>query len=186
MNMIIISGAEATCKTAIGKEIARSLGYKYQSKDMIKEHLFDTESKTTWSYRWYEQRAKQQLFHEVEAFIQNGSDVVIESNFIGEDKKALEKILQNNPIKLAEIYCYAKGLVSFKRFVYRNETKVRHSGHHDRRWYLSVFYQCCLRSIGIRGKHRPVGISSKCLKVDTTDYSEIDFQKIIKFATSDK
>ena len=43
MHLIIISGPEATGKSYIGKELAKRLSYKYLSKDIIRESLFDTE-----------------------------------------------------------------------------------------------------------------------------------------------
>ena len=42
MNVLIVSGPEATGKTAVGKTISQKLGYQYLSKDMIKEAMFDS------------------------------------------------------------------------------------------------------------------------------------------------
>ena len=116
MNLVIISGAEATGKTFIGQEIAKALDYRYISKDAIKEAMFDTESHSTWDYKWYENRAKHSLFLTLDKLVREGIDVVIESNFIGKDKERLRACLQPSSV-LREVYCYAKGTTTFRRFV---------------------------------------------------------------------
>ena len=47
MNLVIVSGPEATGKSGIAQEVAQLLGYKYQSKDVIKEQMFDQGSHDT-------------------------------------------------------------------------------------------------------------------------------------------
>lgn len=71
MQLVIISGAEATCKSTIGKHVAQETGFKYLSKDVIKEALFDSVQHTTWDYRWYESRAKAAFFKELQALVAN-------------------------------------------------------------------------------------------------------------------
>lgn len=129
---------------------AAQLRYQYESKDRIKEALFDTAPRSTWNYGWYEAQAKQRFFRVIEQLIANNTDSVIESNFIGKDKVRLKRYLKGN-VYLTEIYCSAQGLTSFRRFVSRSETGRRHKGHHDRRWYPKVFLQDCLRSVGSSG-----------------------------------
>lgn len=181
MQVIIVSGPEATGKTSIAKSLAASLGYKYITKDSIKERLFDTSRKhSTWNYAWYENKAKKQFFSEVHELIKGRNDVVIESNFIGKDKKRLSSLLTKD-VFLVEIYCTAKGMTTFKRFVSRNESGNRHSGHHDRRWYGKVLLEDLLQYVNIRWPSRPSYLTNKLLIVDTTDFSKVDIEKIIKF-----
>ncbi|NCU37689.1 hypothetical protein EOL96_01325 [Candidatus Saccharibacteria bacterium] len=61
MNLIIVSGPEATGKTYIARQISSQLGYAYQSKDVIKETIYDTYTRSTWDYGWYESEAKQEF-----------------------------------------------------------------------------------------------------------------------------
>lgn len=180
MKLIIISGAEATGKSAIGKYIADKLRYAYHAKDIIKERMFDTENVSTWRYGWYEKRAKDAFFDEIKIYVDKGESLVLESNFIGEDKKRLLEILSSKAIDISEIHCYTKGIVSFRRFVRRNETKARHPGHHDRRWYIPVLINAIFSNLKIYDAHAPVKLSNKILCVDTTDFSSINNEEIIK------
>lgn len=182
MNLILISGAEATCKSDIGGRLAKELGYAYQSKDHIKENMYDTGEKSTWNYGWYESEAKQTFFNDIAELISSDTDAVIESNFIGEDKKKLEQLLRIN-VKLKEIHCYADGLTSCKRAVRRNESGRRHAGHHDRRWYPKILFQSSLHALGIDvGAHKPAKIQPSILMLNTTQYPNIDFDSVIEFA----
>ena len=183
MHLVIISGPEATGKSEIGRKISEQLGYKYESKDRIKEALFDKRPRTTWDYSWYENEAKQQFFHKINGLISNNINAVIESNFIGTDKIKLEKCLSSE-VLLTEIYCTASGMTSLRRFIGRNEGGRRHKGHHDRRWYIKVFAQDCLRYIGIQWPYKPLGLTDKFLKVDSTDFTKVNFDEISKFVLS--
>lgn len=181
MNLILISGAEATCKTDLSKRLVQALGYKYQSKDHIKEAMFDKHERSTWNYSWYESRAKAEFFEEIQGFISTKTDVIIESNFSGQDREKLKSLISEGVI-LKEIHCYARGMTGFKRAVHRNETGSRHSGHHDRRWYPKVFIQSLLHSVGINiGAHKPVKLGDEILNLDTTIYPGINFNKVIEF-----
>ena len=180
MKLVIVSGPEATGKTMVGKKISDMLGYPYQSKDMIKEALFDTETRSTWDYSWYEDKAKDNFFNVIEQFIEHGTSAVIESNFIAEDRQRLTKC-QNKDTLVSEIYCRTKGLTSFKRFVRRNEGGARHKGHHDRRWYPTVLSQDLLQYFGISWLHKPLGFSERLYIVDSTDFSKIDYEEIVDY-----
>lgn len=180
MKLVIVSGAEATGKTAIGHEIASRLGLKYQSKDNIKEALFDSESHNTWDHFWYEKKAKNQFFEEIKQFVTQNKSAVIESNFNTRDKQCLANCL-NSDVEISEIYCTTKGLTSFRRFVRRNEAGLRHKGHHDRRWYAKILLEDLLNLLNIRWPSKPFNFNKKLLVVDTTNFKNIDYKKIINF-----
>jgi len=181
MKLIIISGAEATGKSTIGRELAKSLGIVYQSKDIVKEALFDIHEQSTWNFQWYERRAKKAFFQDIQQLIETGTSAVIESNFLGDDKIELGDIIKGD-IDLSEIHCYTNGLSSFKRVVKRNESKERHPGHHDRRWYPKILVQAILHNLGIDiAAHKPVQLSDKVLSVNTTDISKVNYAELIEF-----
>lgn len=184
MHLVLISGAEATCKSTIGKKIASQLGYVYQSKDAIKENLYDIEDRNTWDFRWYESRAKQAFFLDIQSLIDRNVDSVIESNFVGEDRSRLAALITPK-IQLSEVHCYTNGLSSFKRVVKRNESKERHHGHHDRRWYPKILFQSVMHSMGVNiGAHNPINISNKVFCIDTSDFSKINYEEVIQFIAS--
>lgn len=180
MQLVIVSGPEATGKTHIGRSVAGQLGCQYVSKDMIKESLFDTGTRSTWDSGWYEHEAKEIFFDTIKDFIDRDESIVIESNFIGADRDRLIKLL-NPKVEVSEIYCTARGLTSFRRFVRRNESNHRHKGHHDRRWYVKVFMQDMLRYVHVSYPYKPVRITQKLLTVDSTNIASIDKTAISKF-----
>lgn len=180
MNLVIVSGPEATGKTAVGNKIASLKGYQYLGKDLIKEGLFDSESHNTWDFSWYENKSKDEFFDILGDCISKNKSIVIESNFLSSDKEQLSERI-NNKVVISEIFCTTKGLTSFKRFVKRNETGLRHKGHHDRRWYIKVFAQDLFRLFHIIWPYKPTGLTNRLLVVDSTEFSKIDYDKIIEF-----
>ena len=179
MNLIIVSGPEATGKTFIGKSIAKTTGYQYVSKDMIKESLFDKLKHSTWDYAWYEEKAKQELFRQISEQVKNDVDIVVESNFISKDHARLQAYLQLDTT-VREVFCFSKGMTTLKRFVARNESGQRHRGHHDRRWYPKVLLENLLQYFGIRWPSKPSELSETLLEVNTTDLTKVDIQELIK------
>ena len=181
MRLIIVSGATATGKTTIAKQVADSLGYALYSKDIIKEALFDSQTKASHGYFWYERHAKDIFFREIEKSISQDTSIIAESNFMKNDKRRLKSLLNKN-VLVAEIYCSARGFIRLRRFVSRGEGTIRHKAHRDRRWYLAVFIECLLKYVGIEWPYGPVGISGKMINVDTTDFSKVNFENILEFA----
>lgn len=183
MNVIIVSGAEATCKSDIAKRLATELHYSYYSKDIIKEAMFDQlgQEHSTWNYLWYESKAKDVFFDEIKKLVDTNRDMILETNFKGKDKEVLQNIIDHSA-DIREIHCYTRGLISFRRAVRRNESGRRHPGHHDRRWYPKVFIQSLLRTVGVRiGAHKPVGIGPHLLELDTSKYPDLDFNQVVAF-----
>lgn len=183
MNVVIISGAEATCKSDLAKRLATELEYNFLSKDVIKEAMYDElhQQHSTWDFNWYEARAKGAFFDSIESLADRQINMILESNFIGSDKKRLLDILGEHA-DIREVHCYTRGFISFKRAVRRNESGRRHPGHHDRRWYPKVFIQSTLRIVGIRvGAHRSVSLNDKVISLDTSYYPEIDLHRVISF-----
>ncbi len=184
MKLIIISGAEATCKSSLSKELTKKLGCAYQSKDTIKEALFDKNTHNTWNFRVYEQEAKKLFFKDIKTLINDRKNAIIESNFIGEDRSKLAKLV-NHDIELIEIHCFMNGYASFRYFVKRNESGARHPGHHDRRWYPKVLFQTTMHILHINiGAHNPVDLSAKTMNLDTTNFPDINYDKILQFINS--
>lgn len=178
--LIIISGAEATGKSTIRDELANRLKVKYLSKDIIKETMFDTQTVSTWNFSWYESRAKDELFRQINERLKKGESLIIEANFRHKDKNRLKRIVDDD-LRIYEIFCFAKGFTIFKRFVARNERGLRHKGHHDRRWYLSVFITSICGILRIKWLYGPMKLSDKLLYLNTTNLAKIDYGQIGTF-----
>ena len=68
-----------------------------------------------------------------------------------------------------------------KRFIKRNEGGIRHRGHHDRRWYLTMISEELLSYTGIRWPYKPLNYSSDLLTIDTNNIAIIDYKAIVQF-----
>src|SRR4030088_1167177 len=96
MKLVVISGSAAAGRTAVGKKVAHLLGYDFISKDALKEKLFDSETRSTHDYLWYEAKAKDKFFAIIVQNISDGKSIVIENDFIKKDKKRLKTCLNEN------------------------------------------------------------------------------------------
>lgn len=178
MYLIIISGPPASGKTTLGSIIADNLDFEFLAKDEIKERLFNSGARTTYDYSWYEKRAKDLLFDNLRLAIAKNQSLVIEANFIKSDKKRLISCL-NKSMYITEMYCSARGMTRFSRFVKRNESGMRHKAHYDRRWYTSVFLSSLLSYVGIEWPYKPLNISMR-MNIDTTHPSKINYKKLLE------
>ena|SRR5579862_3998341 len=178
--LIIISGAEATGKSHIRDELAKRLGIEYLSKDVIKEKMFDEGTVSTWRFSWYEDRANDELLRQTAVYLSENQSLIVEANFKAGYEARLRELLRPDT-ETYEIFCRSRGFASFRRFVKRNETGSRHPGHHDRRWYLPVLVYSICGILKINWPYKPMNLSQKILRLDTTDLSKIDYAAITQF-----
>ncbi len=179
MKLVIISGPPGAGKTTIAHEMAKRLDYAYISKDVIKEKLYDTESRSTHDYLWYDKQATARFFDRTKKAIADRQSVIIESNFVASDRRKLLSIL-NQSVPSIEIYCTASGATRLRRYVQRNETKARHAGHHDRRWYGLLVVLALLSYAGVRWPYGPLSITTSRVDADTTDFAKIDYNELAR------
>ncbi len=66
----------------------------------------------------------------------------------------------------------------------RNENGTRHKDHHDRRWYMNALILDLLRYTHFNWPYKPTGLTNEILKVDSTEFNQIDYDKIIAFIKS--
>jgi hypothetical protein len=172
MSIIIISGDSGTGKTSLATKLIRDLRCTAFLKDDYKENIYDNYAKVPNLIKWALYRATQEA-------ISANRTILIEGNFQPSQKRVLKKILANNATVI-EVFCLARGLVSFKRFVARNRSGNRHRGHRDRLWYSLVFGSAALSAIGV-SVYKPLRLSSNVLALDTTDFSQVNYAKVLAF-----
>ena len=186
MKVVIVSGPPAAGKTAISHKIADSLGYEYYSKDYFKEQLFDSESRSKYfNWKWYDDTAYERLIGQLNECISNDQDIIIESNFLHmRDPKWFEESF-SKVADIREVHVTARGWTLLKRFISRNGSgkSTNHPAHHDRIWYPFMVYIAVFRAFGSNGIHGPMGVTSNLLKVDTTDFGNVDLEGIVDFCS---
>ncbi len=180
MQLIIISGAPCTGKTTLAQKISTKFKLPLISKDDIKESLFDSLGikDREWSKKLGIASYKI-LYQTLELLLQTNKTFIVENNF--EPKFADQKFntLKNKyNFEILQIICETKGEILFERFKKRSESSERHPGHVDHLNY-NEFKKTLLKE-----EYPALNIGSKVYKIDTTNFSKIDYVSIFKIIKS--
>jgi cytidylate kinase len=173
--MIIITGASATGKTTLSKDLANKLKLPVINKDEIKELLFDYlgTKDEEWAVR-LGMTSFELLYMFVEKMCQTGKTFIVEGNF--ENKyatKIFTDIKSRYNYKVLQIYCYAQVEVLYERYIERDNSGGRHPGHIISINGLEEF------KIRVNNKNFKLDIDgSTCIGIDTTKFQDIKLQQI--------
>ena len=174
--VFIVTGLPCTGKTTIGRKIADSLKIPFLSKDEIKELIFDN---LGYSDREYSKKvgkvAYAIIFNYVEDYVKKGLSFVLESNFKPEfDNEFFQKIENKYQPKFIQLLCHSDGEIIYNRFKERAESGNRHPGHADSsnldEW----------KPILTTGKCLPLDVAGKIIELDTTDFSLVKTDDLLK------
>ncbi len=176
--IIIIGGSLATGKSTLSKTIADSLGIQRVSLDEIKESLFDVGG-----YRdraWSKQigRLAFPVFRDlIEMHLVRRESVVAEATFLWPmDLEWLHDFSQRFGAELVQIWLTADPRVARERFIDRANTS-RHPGHNDTLdSVLGEFDERFFNKTFI-----PLPLKGKTKIVDTTDFSLVDHDEILRW-----
>lgn len=173
-NLIIITGLPATGKTTLGEKLSVEFHLPFISKDVIKEIFFDALETTTrdWSKK-IGAGSYDTLFYLIEENLKSGYSMIIESNFKKDQHTKIFKAYQKQyNCNILQILCGAEGEIVCKRFIGRVNSGERHLGHDDA--YVYSFYKEEL----MKGWCDTLDLGDAVLKVDTTDYKKVNYQRI--------
>lgn len=173
--VIIVSGPPCTGKTTLARRIAGELRLPLVNKDGIKELLFDS---LGWSDREWSRKlgiaSYDLLYYFLEAQLQAGRSVVIESNFTPEFATARFLALKERyGFEPFQILCKTEGEALLRRFKERAESGERHPGHVDHLNYEE------LKQVLLKGHHEKLDIGGEVVEVDTTDFHAIDYEGLL-------
>lgn len=180
--LILVSGAPATGKTTIAKELSTRLRIPLFSKDAIKESLFES---LGWIDREWSRRLGRAsmtlLFDLVESQLAAGRSVIAESNFYPdmEDGRRVRALRATFDSQVFELNCTAALDVVLSRFRTRQGTDERHPGH--------VMDSSDLRELETRvesGFFHPMDLDGELLTVDTTDFRKADLDAVVEAVRS--
>jgi adenylate kinase family enzyme len=174
--IIIISGAPGTGKTTLAKKISSEFKLPLLSKDSIKETLFDSLGikDREWS-RKLGIISYQLLYQTIELLLQTDKTFIVESNFKPEfDDQKFNNLKNKYNFEILQIICETKGEILLERFKKRSESGERHPGHVDHLNY-DEFKDTLLKK-----DYPPLNIGGEVLKVDTTNFDQIDYLLIFE------
>lgn len=172
--LILVSGLSCTGKSTLAQKISAEFNLPYFSKDMFKELLFDElgYSDRSWSQK-LGAASYGILYLIAENLLKTNQSFVLESNFKSDiDRQDFLDLQQKFTFKIVEILCFADGQVLFDRFKNRAESGLRHPGHVDHLCYTEQ------RPRLLKGKTESLNLGP-VIEVNTTDFSHVDYSKIL-------
>ena len=178
--LIIINGLPASGKSTLAAKLSAELGYPAFAKDDFKELIADTIGYTDHeSTQKFGKASFVALFFVAKRCIEKGVSVIIEGNFsLGEETKTFLSDIQKTNAKVQEVICHTKPELLNKRFKERIQDPSRHSVHNTLgEKELNAWME---RTFAGTGKIEPL-TTGKLLEVDTTEFTEEQYQKVLEF-----
>jgi predicted kinase len=176
--LIVVSGAPATGKTTIARELSEGLGVPMVSKDALKESLFNSlgHSDREWSRR-LGRASMGLLFDFVEIQLAAGRSVIAESNFYPhpyEDEGKIRACRERYGASVFEVHCAGAPEVVLSRYRQRQGSDERHPGH--------VMEPADYDELKARiegGFFHPMALGGGLISVDTTDFEQIAYRALV-------
>ena len=172
--LIVVSGFSCTGKTTLAQKIAKRYSLPLISRDDIKESLYNSlgYSDREWSKK-LGVASYELLYLFLDKILVNKQDLIVESNFQPEfDERKFLNLKNKHQFNLLQIHCYAATEVILERFKNRAISGTRHPGHvdHLNNEEIKLNLQ--------KGSYEIFKASDRSIKIDTTDFNLIDYEKI--------
>ena len=168
-----MNGKPCTGKSYLVHKLCQDLDLSYVSRDELKELLFDElgTSSSEWSQK-LGGVSYSLLFNVFEKLLKSKKSFIVESNFspIHHSKK-INKLLSEYGFDVLEIFLDANPEVLFERFKKRWNSGERHRGHADNERFTE--FELRLKDI-----LTPLMLSDKLIKIDTSDFNNIDYDSL--------
>lgn len=179
--LIVITGMPGSGKTTLAKKVSALLSVPLVEKDVIKELLFDN---LGWNDREWSKKLGLATYGLMDYFIEehlrSGGSLIVESNFKPEfDSLKFQRWKEAYGCNIIQIVCTASSDVLYERFVARAKDGSRHPGHVDAsstdEW--EAFFS------NPKNKTEPIGVESEVFSFDTSDFSKISIDEVVKYIT---
>lgn len=187
--LVVVNGLPATGKTTLARAVADILGLPLFSKDDYKEIIFDDLGpkvgeeddlspfrQQEWSRKWsllVGEASRRILLRDVESCLRAGVSCMTDNFFRQEIfSKVFTDLCFQYGFGCVQVLCRADGEEVFRRFRERVESGSRHPGHDDGKLVVSA------RDFLLRGRLEPLILPGRLIEVDTTDFSQVDFEAI--------
>ena len=173
--ILIVTGRPAAGKSTLAKWLSQELKISLVSKDSIREELFD---RLGWKDRkWTQELGKasiDMMFYFAKAELDVGHSIIMDNAFYPPvSNPRFQALKEQYHAKSIQIVCNSDRETLFQRFKDRADSGKRHPGHGDhdlleeRYVYLSD------------ASSQMLDIGGSLIEVDTTDFTNVDYQEII-------
>jgi predicted kinase len=174
--IIIVIGRPAAGKSTLAKWLSQELKLPLVSKDRIREALFD---RLGWNDRkWAQELGKasvDMMFYFARAELEVGHSIMMDNSFHPPVSNPRFRALKEEYHAASiQIVCDSDRETLFQRFKSRAESGNRHPGHGDQD-VLEELYE------NLANTPSPIlDIGGLVIDVDTTNFSKIDYRKILE------
>jgi predicted kinase len=174
--IIIVTGRPAAGKSTLAKWLSYELKLPLVSKDSIREELFDC---LGWKDRkWAQELGKasvDMMFYFANAELEVGRSIIMDNSFYPPVSNPRFQALKDQyHAESIQIVCDSDRETLFHRFRDRADAGIRHPGHGDHDVLEELYVYLCNNSLQV------LEIGGTVLKVNTTDFSSIDYQEILQ------
>ena len=197
MYCILLAGMPATGKSTMAKAMSERMKLPVISKDTIKELLFDNVG--------FQSRAEKVklgiasmeiMYYAAGQLMKAGQPFILENNFEYSSEQGMKNLLEKYQYSALTITLTGDYKVIYQRFLERESSPDRHRGHVVNDCYpekkennpktlkaKTISYENYVRGIEQRG-FDAFCVDGRQIKVDTTDFSKINMEKLISQITA--
>ena len=171
--MIKVTGASATGKTTLSRNLAKRFNLPVINKDDIKELLFDNLGikDKQWAMR-LGISSFELIYFFTEKLAQTGKTFIIEGNFRNEHStKPFMDIKSRYNYQILQIFCHGQDEVLYERYIERDNSGTRHPGH----FKLTCEFEEFKRLINSSNYKLDIDPS---LNIDTTNFEDVNLNQI--------
>ena len=175
-HIILINGLPGTGKTTFARWLQKETGYPLLMRDEMKELLFDI---LGYSDRGWSEKlggaCYELLFLIMDQMMHAGSNIIVEGYFTAHRHgERIQHLLTTHGYGMKEVLFFCDGEECYRRFEERAEKGIRHPGHVD------FPVPETTRELLMQGKAAPVGRGDELIEVDTTEFHEDLYSKILQ------
>ena len=173
--IVIVTGRPAAGKSTLARWLSQELKLPLVSKDNIREELFD---RLGWKDRkWAQELGKASvdlMFYFAQAELEVGRSIIMDNSFYppASDPR-FQALKQKYSAESIQIVCDSDRETLFQRFKTRADSGTRHLGHGDQDILKELY-------VNLADDSSPIlEIGGSVIEVDTTDFANVDYQKIL-------
>ena len=176
--IILISGYVAAGKTTFSQKLSEELDILCFNKDIVKAVLGkNIDINTHEISSQFSVTTFNLLMHIMELFMRRNKPLIIESNFKIPEGKIIKELLELYKYKSLTFLMTGDLKIVHKRFVERDNTPERDKANRSNGLYDEFGnFEKAIKPLG------DFNVGDKLIKIDTSDFSKVDFKSYIEEA----